>query len=458
MEELVLRARRAQRAWGGLEPARRARALKPWWRRILSGMGEVADVLAAETGKPRYEALLHEVLPLLDGMRHQMKSVPRHLRARRIPLHLAIHRRSDLVPVPVGVVGIIAPWNFPVAIGIGDAVTALLAGNAVVLKPSERTPESSRMLVRWWRETGGDPDLLIVAEGGPEAGQALIAARPDHVIFTGSVPGGRRVAVAAAERLIPTTLELGGKAPAIVLPDADLAETAKTLAWGAFANCGQVCASVERVYVPRVIWEPLLGLLRREVAGLRPGIDIGRPTMPEAVARWDEQVAEAVSLGAEVIRPDAHFPDPYHAPALLAPCPADARVMREEIFGPLLPLCPVDDVEEAVRLANESEVGLLGYVFTRDVRAGRRLAARLQVGTVMINEVILTHAMPETPWGGQKDSGWGRVHGTQGLDALVHWRHVNAPRFRWTFRPWLHPYDDRWATLMERWLPRVWRP
>lgn len=458
MQEVVLRARNAQQAWGAMTPAARARALRPWWRRILAGMGELADALVAETGKPRFEALFHEVLPLLDSIRYQMRHVPRHLRPRRIPLHLARHRRSELVPVPLGVVGILAPWNFPVAVGVGDAVTALLAGNAVVLKPSERTPGSSRLLERWWRETGGDPDLLIVVEGGPEAGQALIAARPDHVVFTGSVSGGRRVAVAAAERLIPTTLELGGKAPAIVMPDADLEATARTLVWGAFANCGQVCAAIERVYVPRAIWAELLGHVRQHVAGLRPGLDVGRPTMPEATARWDAQVEDAVARGVEVTRPAAPFPLPYYAPAVLAPCPPDARVMREETFGPLLPLCPVADVSEAVRLANDSEVGLLGYVFCRDVAEGRALAARLETGTVMVNEVILTHAMPETPWGGQKDSGWGRVHGTQGLDAMVHWRHLNTPRMPWRFKPWLHPYEERWSALAERWLPRFWRP
>ncbi|MEB3298125.1 MAG: aldehyde dehydrogenase family protein [Candidatus Sericytochromatia bacterium] len=457
MKDIIEGARRAQRAWGELTPAERARRMRPWWRRILQGMGPLAEAIAEETGKPRFEALFHEVLPLLDGLRYQMRQAPRRLRPRRLPLHLALHRRSELVPVPLGVVGIIAPWNFPVAIGIGDATTALLAGNAVVLKPSERTPHATRLVAGWWVECGLDPNLLQVRTGGPEAGQELIAAGPDHIIFTGSVPGGRKVAMAAAERLIPTTLELGGKAPALVCPDADLAETARTLVWGAYANCGQVCASVERVYVPRQIWTPLLEELRGALKGLRPGLDVGRPTMPEAVSRWDAQVADAVARGAQTFRPEADFAAPFYPPTLLAPCPFDARVMQEETFGPLLPLCPVEDVDEAMALANASEVGLLAYVFTRDVAAGRHLAAKLEVGTVMINEVILSHAMPETPWGGQKDSGWGRVHGEQGLDAVVHWRHVNSPGFTWRLRPWVHPYEEEWMRLAERWLPRIWR-
>jgi len=330
-------------------------------------------------------------------------------------------------------------------------VMALLAGNAVVIKPSEVTPliaNTARSLVI---ESGIDADLVQVVHGRGDVGAALIDSGVDMICFTGSVNTGRRVAAACGERLIPSILELGGKAPAVVCADADLDRTAQALVWGAFANSGQVCASVERVYAADAIHDRLVDKVVELTGRLRQGdptsdtTDVGAICFPRQLDVAKELLDDAVDKGAAVLtggRAKAGR-GMFFEPTVISGATQDMKCMREESFAPLMPIMKVSSEDEAVRLANDSNLGLLAYVFTKNREKGRQLAERIEAGTVMVNDVLVTYGAPETPWMGVKDSGMGRVHSAEGLRSLCQARHVNHDHL---FTPprelWWYPYTS----------------
>ncbi|MGH9901902.1 MAG: aldehyde dehydrogenase family protein, partial [Pyrinomonadaceae bacterium] len=357
----------------------------------------------------------------------------------------------------LGVVGIISPWNFPWAIPLGEVVMALVAGNSVVLKPSELTPLVGLKIGEVFRRAGLPEGLLEIVTGDGSTGAALAAAGVDKIMFTGSVATGRRVAEAAARRLTPVVLELGGKDPMIVLEDADLEAAASAAVWGAFANSGQACASVERCYVhesialaftARVVEK--VKSLRQDV-GTREGTDVGAMSSERQLRVVEEHVSEAVARGARVLagggRARGFERGSFYEPTVLAGVDHTMLVMREETFGPVLPLMTFETEEEAVRLANDSPYGLTASVWTRDTGRGRRVAARVEAGTVMVNEVLYTHGIAQTPWGGVKQSGLGRTHGRPGLLELVAPHHVHVNRLARLHDLWWFPYTPRAARL-----------
>ena len=442
-------ARQAQRAWGALSVEERAGRVVRFAEVLMARSEEVIDLLVREGGKTRIEALGMEVIVVADLVRYFAKHAPRMLAPEPIPLHLLKHRASYLHFVPRGVIGIIAPWNFPFSIPIGETMMALIAGNGVVLKPSEVTPLIARLARELYLAADLPPDLFQVVTGRGAAGAALINAGIDYCVFTGSVATGKRVAAACGERLIPCTLELGGKAPAVVCADADLDRTAQAIAWGGFANSGQVCASVERVYAVDAIHDALVDRIVRCTRELRQGdassgaeVDVGAMAWDQQVATVERLVDNALAAGArvEVGGKRADGPGQFFQPTVLTGCRQDMDVMRKEIFGPVIPIMRVADEDEAVRLANDSHLGLLAYVFTRDRERGKRLAERIEAGTVMINDVLNTYACPETPWGGVKQSGIGRTHSIHGLRDLCETRHVNHDRISMPREVWWYPY------------------
>jgi succinate-semialdehyde dehydrogenase/glutarate-semialdehyde dehydrogenase len=392
-----------------------------------------------------------EVVLVADLVRYFAKHAPQMLAPEPIPLHLMKHRASYLHFVPRGVVGVIAPWNFPFSIPLGETMMALIAGNAVVLKPSEVTPLVALLAHELHVAAGLPPDLFQVVTGRGPTGAALLDAGIDYCVFTGSVATGRKVAAACGERLIPCTLELGGKAPAVVCADADLDRAAAAIAWGGFANSGQVCASVERVYAVADVHDQLVERLVAEARRLRQGdasastdVDVGAMSWDRQVEHVSRLVDDAVAAGATAAtggrRPDGA--GQFYPPTVLVGCRQDMAVMRQEIFGPVIPVARVADEDEAVRLANDSQLGLLAYVFTRDRTRGKRLAERIAAGTVMVNDVLATYACPETPWGGVKTSGIGRTHSAIGLRDLCETRHVNHDRLSLPREVWWYPYKD----------------
>jgi acyl-CoA reductase-like NAD-dependent aldehyde dehydrogenase len=427
----VDRARAAQPAWAALPFAERARRLRRF-ARALRDDATLIDTLVAENGKPRYEAELIELFYTLELTRfytgrHGRRALADELRH---PFVFAT-KRARVVRHPLGVVGVIGPWNFPILNNFADCVAPLVAGNAVVLKPSEVTPLSSLRIAELWREAGMPADVFQVVPGRGDAGAALTAA-VDMIFFTGSAAVGREVARAAAARGIPVVLELGGKSPMIVLADADLPRAAHAAVWGGFAGSGQICIRTERVMVESSVADRFVALAAEEVGRLRQGapargqpnaadgdVDVGAITFPPQVDRAKRQIADAVARGGRIVSGggprDDLAPGRFFAPTLIADATPEMAVMREETFGPVLPVMPVRDAEEALRVANDTPTGLSGSVWSGDASRARDLARRLQAGSVCVNDVLVNYFCVEAPLGGVKGSGLGFRHGPEAL-------------------------------------------
>lgn len=467
VQAAVLRARAAQPAWGKLSPRERGRAIRTFRITLVEHAEELARGIASENGKPLQEALTHDLLPVCDLMAYFEARVARILAPQPIPLHFMVQRKSYLHYVPRGVVGVIGPWNFPLSIPVGDAIMALLAGNAAVIKPSEVTPLICLKVKQLWDEACRKddrlkPDLLQVVTGRGPTGAALTTSGVDCVMFTGSVPTGKKVALACAEQLIPCVLELGGINPAIVTADADLERTAHALVWGGFANSGQVCASISRVYVDEKVAQPLVDRVTELVKGLRqgdplkPDTDLGPMTFAPQVAIGKAILDDAVARGGKVKTggtPDGR----WFPPTVVDNVEHGWRITQDESFSPLLAFVRVRNLDEAVRDANDSDKGLMAYVFSGSEAEGKRIAERLEAGTTMVNACIDSHAAPGTPWQGFKQSGLGQVHSAQGLRDLCQARHVqHRSRLPWLQREiWWYPYSPKvYGGFLK--LMRVW--
>jgi succinate-semialdehyde dehydrogenase/glutarate-semialdehyde dehydrogenase len=451
VKRAVATARAAQPAWGALSVRERCDKVARFRDQVIKRAPELCELISKEGGKTRTEALSMEVMVIADLATYFLKRAPKILAPQPIPLHLLKTRASYLHFVPRGVVGIIAPWNFPFGIPVGEMVMALIAGNAVVVKPSEITPLIMLKAKELYDAAGLPPDLLQVTTGRGPAGAALIDAGIDQCIFTGSTATGKKVAAACGERLIPCTLELGGKAPAIVCADADLDRTARALTWGAFANQGQVCVSVERVYAHQSVHDELVEKILANVAALRQGdpqtgeeLDTGAMTWDRQLETVEERIKSAVEAGARVRAGGKRTGQGLQfSPTVVTDCKQDMDIMRKEIFGPVMPIMKIDDEEQAVALANDSHLGLAAYVFTQDRQKGRRLAERIEAGTVMVNDCLLTYGAPETPWGGVKMSGIGHTHSDRGLQDMCQTRHVNYDRLALKKELWWYPYSNK---------------
>jgi acyl-CoA reductase-like NAD-dependent aldehyde dehydrogenase len=456
---VVLRARKAQLAWAVLPVAERAERVLRFRDAILDRESELVDVLTKECGKPRQEALLHEVTTLLDLTTYYCKHAARILAPESIELHLLKHRTSVVHHVPRGVIGVISPWNFPLVIPLGSVVAALVSGNAVVVKPSEVTPLVMLKAKEIYDSTGLPEDLFGVVLGFGETGEALIDAGIQKMIFTGSVATGKRVAAACGARLVPCVMELGGKAPLVACADADLERTARAIVFGGFANSGQACISVERVYAHERIHDALVARVRELTLELRQGdpelgeIDVGAIIFPKQLEVAERLIADALEKGATIVAGGKRKSGPgsFFEPTVLAGCDHTMLVMKDEIFGPIVPIQRVASDEEAVALANDSHLGLNAYVFTKDRQKGQRLAERIEAGSVVVNDVLSNYAAVEAPFGGMKQSGFGRVHGEDALRAMCDPRHISVDRFTSPSRdPIWYPYSAKGYAFMQR--------
>ena len=467
VRDAVARARAAQAEWAALPLKERVRKVRRFRDELLDRSQELVDLLVAENGKTPEEALWMEMLPLTTIATWYCAKAKRLLKPSRVRAWgPSLLRRSYVHYAPRGVVAVISPWNFPLSIPLSAVFPALLAGNAVVVKPSEWTPLIMVRVKEIWDRAGFPPDLLQVVTGLGPTGQALIEAGADKVHFTGSTNVGKRIAALCGERLVPVTLELGGKAPAIVCDDANLDRTVSCLAWGGFANSGQVCISVERVYADRKIAPELTRRLAEAVSRLRQGdptvneVDVGAMTFPKQVDNVERLVEDARSRGAKVLTGGQRLPGKgrYFAPTVIAGVTPDMAIARQEIFGPAVPIIEVDGEDEAVRLANDSHLGLNAYVFTRDRAKAKRIANLVRAGTTVVNDVLGNFAFAELPFGGVKESGLGRSHGVEGIRAMCEERLVNYDRVRPLTRDvWMYPYSRKLSKLVMSQLPRVAR-
>jgi acyl-CoA reductase-like NAD-dependent aldehyde dehydrogenase len=433
----VARARQAQVGWAALGFAERARVLKRVRDRFIDAKDRIMDVVSGETGKPRHDVLTNELLFLCDAIGFWGKWAPRWLADQKARPHLLRTKRVYVSYLPHGVVGIIGPWNFPFNLTIGEAIPALMAGNAVVIKPSEVTPRSALLGAELAEAAGLPAGVLQVVTGYGQTGQHLIDYA-DMVCFTGSVATGRKVAERCAQLLKPVTLELGGKDPMIVLRDADLERAASACVYGGLANAGQVCISVERVYVEEPVYDAFVGKVVEKVRQVRVGppeagaIEMGSMTFPPQIDKVERHVADATARGARVLtggRRRTDLPGLFFEPTVLVDVTHDMEVMRDETFGPVIPIMRVRDEDEAIRLANDSRYGLDASVWTKDLARGARIARRVQSGAVCVNDVMVNFAVTEVPMGGWKESGLGHRHGPGGIRKFCAQQTVAIDRF-----------------------------
>lgn len=454
----VAQARQAQPEWAATPLRERMQVLRRFQQLLAEQKDRIAEVISRETGKPRVEALSTEILVVLDAVEFLLRHAPVLLRPEHVPhANLAMKlKRGMLLREPWGVIGIISPWNYPFSIPSTEALSALIAGNAVVLKPSEFTPFSALELQRLLLEAGLSSALLQVVTGEGATGEALLQSDINKLVFTGSVATGKRVAVSAASRLLPVVLELGGKDPMIVLEDADLDVVSSAAVWGAFMNAGQTCLSVERCYVHESICKRFLDLCVEKTARLRVGSaedlgDIGPLIHERQLKVVREQVEEAIAQGARLLAGGKPLPElgpNFYAPTILADVTHSMRIMREETFGPVLPVHSFKTEDEAVALANDSQFGLAASVWTRNRKRGEAMAHHIEAGTVMVNDVISCFGLSEAPHGGIKASGIGRTHGRFGLEEMVWPRYVDSDLAPGIKKLWWYGYGPVFATQM----------
>ena len=455
--EAVDSSRAAFQKWRATSFAERRRLVMRAREVILDELEAIARLISDEAGKPVAESLSMEIAPVLDLMQYFAKNAEKMLKPHKINigLYATLGRASKIVYQPLGVVGIIPAWNYPFSIPLGEAAMALMAGNTVVLKPSELTPLIGLKIGDIFRQAGLPEDVVQIVTGDGRTGAALVDAAPDKIMFTGSVQTGKRIAAAAAKNLTPVVLELGGKDPMIVFADANLELAAQGAIWGAFCNSGQSCSSVERLYVQESILKPFTALIVEKTKRLRQdlgsveSVDVAAMSSEKQMRTVEDHVEDFRRSGAEILtggRRNTNFAGTFYEPTVIGGATNEMRGMKEETFGPTLPIASFKTEEDAIRLANQSEFGLTASVWTRDLAKGQRVAEKIEAGTVCVNEVLYTHGIGQTPWGGFKNSGNGRTHGLEGLMELVQPQHIHVNRLALLPNAWWMPYG---ATAIE---------
>jgi acyl-CoA reductase-like NAD-dependent aldehyde dehydrogenase len=461
--EAVHRARVAQPRWQQTPLKKRLEVVRKFQRLLSERKQQIARIITSESGKPYVEALLTEILVALDTTRFLIDESYEFLRERPVPHgSLATKTKSGrLVREPHDVMGIISPWNYPFSIPATQSLAALVTGNAVVLKPSELTPLSAIELASLLREAGVPQNVFQLIIGDGPTGAALVESEIDKLIFTGSVATGKRIAQMAAARVLPVVLELGGKDPMVVLEDADIDVASSGAVWGAFVNAGQACLSVERCYVHRSIYDSFASLCAEKAKQLRvgdgmdPDTDIGPLIHERQLHTVERHVEDACARGARILtggeRLTSLGPN-FYAPTALADVTHQMLVMREETFGPVLPIMAFDSEDQATRLANDSEYGLAASVWTRDRARGEKIARQIKAGTVMVNDAVSCYGISEAPHGGIRASGIGRTHGKLGLEEMVRTKYLDVDLMPRTRKPWWFGYGAQMANAAEAFL------
>src|SRR3954462_11854338 len=464
--ELVARARSAQPGWEALGYEGRGRILKRAQKWLIEHADEVADTIVAETGKTREDAMLVEVAYGANALGFWAKKAPTWLADERVHSSnpIVLGRKLVVRYRPVGVVGVIGPWNYPLVNSVGDAIPALAAGNAVVLKPSHVTPLTSLLFERIFREAGLPEGLFQVTVGRADAAEVLIDD-VDMVMFTGSTATGRKVMERAARTITPVSLELGGKDPMTVPADADLERAANAAVYYSMQNGGQTCISIERVYVEAPVYDEFVQRVTEKTAKLRQGapngagsIDVGAITFPPQLEIVERHVRQARDAGARITT-GGHAPTEhgrFFEPTIIADADHSMTAMTEETFGPTLPIMKVADADEAIRRANDSPYGLGAAIFTGDKARGEELSRRIEAGAVCINDAALNYLALELPMGGWKESGLGVRHGAPGIRKYTRQQAVMTTLVGPRREIHYFPYNARVTKALTRFITLLW--
>lgn len=449
----VGQARTVQAGWASLEAGDRVRRLRGLLGAVDDRSREIEDTIIAETGKPRTEARV-EILTVLEHLRFLLRETASFFQPKRVSTSWLLWKRGLILREPLGVVGIISPWNYPFILSMNPTLVSLFGGNGVVLKPSEYTPYCGLLVEDLARDAGLPEGLVQVVIGRGATGEALVRSGVDKVFFTGGPQTGRAVLAAAADSLTPVILELGGKDPAIVLEDADLERAARGVVWGALVNAGQTCISLERVYVVEEIFDAFQREVLKRVRELRAGssssVDLGPMTTPAQLELVEAHLEDAVSRGASVLTGGARTDPAANVleATVLTDLEPGSRLLHEETFGPILPLIRVKDAEAAIQEANRGPYGLSASVWTRDRSRGLNVARRLKAGAVSVNDALAHYGVPSLPFGGSGESGFGTGTGLEGLGELTRSKSVLTDRLGMERELWWFPYSRATERLL----------
>jgi acyl-CoA reductase-like NAD-dependent aldehyde dehydrogenase len=453
----VARARSAFGSWKQTSLERRLELLLRIKEVVKTHGEEYARRISEDTGKPYVDSLLTELMSVPLFLDYYKGEAPKILARKKVPGSILFPGKTSYVEhFPIGVIAIISPWNFPFQLSVVPIVSALIAGNTAVLKPSEVTPITGEIIREIFQRIGLPTGVLEVVQGDGGTGAALCDADVDKIFFTGSVATGRKVMAAAAKKPIPVELELGGKDAFIVCADANLERAAKACAWGGLVNCGQMCTSVERIFVEAKVHDRFVELLAREVEKVTVGgpdehADMGPMTFPRQIDTVERHVRDAIEKGAKILIGGRRLerPGQFYAPTLLTEVHTDMEIYREETFGPVLPVVKVESADEALRLANEHQYGLVGSVWTSDVKKGLAIASKMECGQVCVNDVVVSVGNPKLPFGGIKNSGFGRYHGPEGLLAFSHQKAIMVDRGYLATEPFWFPYKNKYDAMKD---------
>ncbi len=462
----IQRARAAQPAWAATSMGERAAIVERALKIVLQKQDEIIDTVVRETGKARTDAMSMEVFSVADQLCYYAKNAEKFLKPRKRKVHglLGLMKQLRIVYKPLGVIGLITPWNGPFVLVMNQACQAILAGNTVVAKGSEVTPWSAKLAETIFTEAGLPEGVLQVLLGDGDTGAAIVRGGVDKVSFTGSVATGRKVAVACAEQLIPCTLELGGNDAMIVCADADLDRAADGAWVGSCMNTGHYCCGTERIYVVEEVYDEFLKLVLEKGKALRQGSQHGWDEDVGAVF-WDRQmsiieahVEDARAKGANILmggRRNPNLEGLYYEPTVITEVDNTMDIMVLETFGPVLCIQKVASEEEALRLANDSEFGLNGNVWTQDKDKGYRLAAAIDTGSCSVNDMAVSYGIPAAPFGGKKNSGVGQVNGKKGLRGYCHEMPIVIDRFGGKMQNG-YPYSAKSAEGMRKLMDFLW--
>jgi len=426
VKQAVEEMRQSFPVWSGKSVKERCKILKKFQNLLIEKRDEISTIVSQDTGKNRQDSLI-ELFVSVDMLAQNRMNAPRWLKPERVSSGLYLFKKGIVEHRPHGVVVVISPWNYPLLISLTPMFSALLAGNTVVLKTSEVTPAVGELIEKLFKSLPELAPFVRVVHGDGKVGAALVNSKPDYIFVTGSTTTGKKIMQAAAENLIPVTLELGGKDPVIVLEDADIEAAARWATWGAHYNAGQACMSVERVYVVESKYDEFVNAAIQNTKEIHTGFTLdtnspyfmGPVTDPRQVQIIDDHIKDAVDKGARVLCGGKEG-GAFYKPMVMVDVNHSMKVMREETFGPIMPIMKVRDEEEAIRLANDSTLGLGASVYGKDLTRAKRVADRIQASSIIINDSIAQFGIPMLPFGGVKESGIGTTHGREGILEFTH--------------------------------------